>query len=98
MMDHEDAIKRLNRQIDKIESLESKTPYSPEFMNWNTETENLIGEIFEDETNYVDDFNAIYFTPLFLSCRTDDSAFREAYLGGLDEAQNLLLFLIEELE
>ena len=97
-MNHEDAIIRLNKQIDHIDSLESKTPYSPEFRKWHGETENLIDEFFDDETQYVDDFNAIYFTPLFLSCRTNDSTFHEAYLGGLREARHLLLFLIEELE
>ncbi len=97
-MNHEDAITGLNKQIDSIDSLESKTPYSPEFTKWHRETENLIDDVFDDETQYVDDFNAIYFTPIFLSCRTDDSAFRKAYLGGLEEARDLLLFLIEELE
>lgn len=97
-MDHEDAINKLDRQIDKIDFLESKTSYDPEFTKWHVETENLIDEIFEDETHYLDDFNSIYFTPLFLSCKIDDSTFREAYLGGLEEARSLLLFLVEELE
>jgi len=97
-MNHEDAVTRLNNQIDHIDTLESKTPYSHEFAKWHGDTENLIDEIFNDETRYIDDFKAIYFTPLFLSCTTDESAFREAYRGGLEEARNFLLFLVEELE
>jgi hypothetical protein len=97
-MNDYDAVSRLNTLIDHIDVLESKTPYSPEFMKWHGDAENLIEELFVDRRHYVDDFNAIYFTPLFLSCRTDDSAFQDAYHGGLDEARRFLSFLIDELE
>jgi hypothetical protein len=97
-MNDQDAVARLNKLIDRIDALESKTPYSHEFMKWHGDAENLIEELFDVETHYADDFNAIYFTPLFLSCRTDDSTFREAYQGGLDEARRFLFSLIEELE
>lgn len=93
-----DAVDKLSRLLDRIDALESKTPYCDEFNRWYGETENLIEEIFDKETGYLKDFNAIYFNPLFFSCCTNEATLTDAYVGGLDEARSLLNFLIGELE
>lgn len=98
MLMQEDAIDKLNQLLERIDDLELKSPCSPEFNEWHAQTESLIDYIFDEETQYLLDFRAIYFSPLFLSCSTDDAAFFDAYRGGLEEARNLLIFLIGELE
>ena len=98
MTTKEDAITQLNRQLDQVEDLRSASPCSFEFNSWYEETENLIELIFGEDAGYVEDFQAIYFTPLFLSCRTNDITFTEAFQGGLDEACSLLRFMVAELE
>jgi len=91
-------LEKLSKLIEQIDWLQTKTVNSSEFDKWHSDIENLIEEIFEKETRYLEDFNAIYFTPLFLTCQMNDTVFEEAYLGGLEEARSFLSFLIEEIE
>jgi len=98
MLTNEDAIEKLTCQVEQIEGLVEHSPCSTEFNKWARDTEDLIEDIFEKGTGYLEDFKAIYFSPLFLSCNTDDATFKNAYLGGLEEAKSLLTFLIEEIE
>jgi len=98
MITKEDALTQLNHQLDQVDGLRSTSPCSFEFNMWYEETEHLIELIFGEDVGYVEDFRAIYFTPLFLSCRTNDTTFTEAFQGGLDEACSLLRFMVAELE
>jgi hypothetical protein len=98
MITKEDAITQLTRKLDQIDGLKSSSPCSFEFNSWHEETENLIELIFGEDNGFIEDFQAIYFTPLFLSCRTNDTTFTKAFQGGLDEACSLLNFMIAELE
>lgn len=91
-------LEKLSKLIEQIDWLQTKTVNSSEFDKWHSDVENLIEEIFEKETRYLEDFNSIYFTPLFLTCQMNDTVFEEAYLGGLEEARSFLSFLIEEIE
>jgi hypothetical protein len=86
--------KELERQIVAIGELKGKFSVSPEFVAWRKETEALLGEIFEQDSAEVQQFNAIYYTPVFLTCRMGDEAFDEAYRNGLEEARVFLLSLI----
>jgi len=98
MLTTEEAVERLNKLIEQIDELKTKTPYSSKFNKWHSETEDLIEKIFGEKTRYLEDFNSIYFTPLFLTCQIKDSVFEEAYVSGLEEALSFLSFLIEEIE
>ena len=91
-------LEKLSKLIEQIDWLQTKAVNSSEFDKWHSNVENLIEEIFEKETRYLEDFNSIYFTPLFLTCQMNDTVFEEAYLGGLEEARSFLSFLIEEIE
>ncbi len=98
MLTTEEAVEKLSKQLEQIDELGKKTPYSSKFNRWYSKTEDLIEKIFGKKTRYLEDFNSIYFTPIFLTCQIKDSVFEEAYLGGLEEARSLLGFLIEEIE
>lgn len=98
MITQEEAIRKIDQQIEAIDDLQTMSSDSSEFIKWLNDTEELIEEIFGGETRLLEDFNAIYFTPFFLSCRVKDTVFDEAYLGGLEEARSFLHFLIDEID
>jgi hypothetical protein len=98
MINQEEAIIKIDKQIEAIDDLQAMTSDSSEFIKWLNDTEELIEEIFGGETRFREDFNAIYFSPFFLPCQCKDTVFDEAYRGGLEEARSFLHFLIDEIE
>jgi hypothetical protein len=85
--------KKLKKYIDAIDGLNMKTAASGEFVRWRRQTEETLKALYGEESAEVQDFNAIYYSPVFLTCRMGDEAFDEAYRNGLDEARVLLLSL-----
>jgi len=85
---------QLAGKIEEIDRLAVLQPCSPQFNSWRKSTEGLILETFGDGKE-LESFNAIFFTPLFLSCRMNDAVFKEAYLQGLEEARLLLSKLLQ---
>jgi hypothetical protein len=91
-------IKKLKTQIAAIEGLKRKSSSAPpEFTAWRHETEEILKALFGEDSVEVQDFNAIYYTPVFLTCCMGDEAFDEAFRGGLAEARLLLLSLLEKI-
>jgi hypothetical protein len=84
---------KLQPQIDAIEKLGKASSASPEFMTWRKDTEDVLKELFGEHSTEVEDFSAIYYTPVFLTCRMGDEAFDEAFRNGLEEARVFLLSL-----
>lgn len=76
-------------RLKEIDGLAARQSCSPEFNLWRKKTEGLILQIFGDGKE-LESFNSIFYTPVFLSCRMDDSVFAEAYRKGLEEARALL--------
>jgi hypothetical protein len=89
--------KELRKQIDAIDGLKGRSASSGEFVRWRRSTEDTLKAIYGGDSSEVQDFNAIYYSPLFLSCRMGDEAFDEAYRNGLEEARNLLLSMLEKI-
>lgn len=87
--------KGLKKQIDAIDGLKGKTAASREFVRWRKRTEETLMALYGDESAAVQDFNAIYYSPVFLTCRMGDEAFQEAYRNGLEEARRLLSILCQ---
>jgi hypothetical protein len=88
---------KLKAQIEMIEKLGKASSASPEFMAWRKETEEILKALFGEDSIDVQSFNAIYFTPVFLTCRMGDEAFEEAYRNGLEEARVFLLSRMEKI-
>ena len=82
--------KKLQPQIDAIEKLGKASSASPEFTTWRRETEEILKALFGENSVEVQEFNAIYYTPVFLTCRMGDEAFGEAFRKGLEEARVFL--------
>jgi hypothetical protein len=90
-------MQKLKIQIDAIEKLKRASSASPEFMAWRKETEGVLRKLFGGDSAEVLEFNAIYFTPVFLTCRMGDEVFEEAYQNGLEESRSFLLSLMEKI-
>jgi hypothetical protein len=80
---------QITARMKEIDGLAGLAPCSPEFNSWRKSTEELILRNFGNGRE-LESFNAIFYTPLFLSCRMSDAAFTEAYRKGLEEARVLL--------
>ena len=86
----EEMKKELERQIAAIGVLKGKSAVSAEFSVWRRQTEDTLKALCGEGSSEVQDFNAIYYTPVFLTCRMGDEAFEEAFRNGLGEAEDLL--------
>jgi hypothetical protein len=90
--------KELKSQVVAIEGLKGKaSSASPEFTAWRRETEEILAAVFGQDSAEVQEFNAIYYTPVFLTCRMGDEAFDEAYRGGLEEARKFLMSMMDKI-
>ncbi len=88
---------KLKEQTEAIDGMKGKTVASAEFIQWRRQTEETIKSQFGEESSEVQDFNSIYYSPVFLTCRMGDEAFDEAYRNGLEEARNLLLSMLDKI-
>ena len=77
-------------QLDAIDELCGKSAASGEFGEWRKKTEETLKVLFGKDSAEVQEFNAIYYTPVFLTCRMGDEAFDEAFRNGLEEARDFL--------
>jgi len=80
---------QISAKMTEIDGLAALQPCSPQFNSWRRLTEDLIRSRFGDGKE-LESFNAIFYSPLFLSCRMGDAVFAEAYRKGLEEARALL--------
>jgi hypothetical protein len=91
------SLLKLKRQQEEIEGLGQGSSSSREFSSWRQETEKTLKALFGKDSAEVQEFNAIYYTPVFLTCRMGDEAFEEAYRNGLEEARVFLLSLMDRI-
>jgi hypothetical protein len=91
----EASLRNLVGQIRAIEGLRPLSPYAEAFREWHASTEQLLAAAWGENGRPVGDFRSILYTPLFLSCRSGDAAFDEAYREGLRQAEKLLRGLLE---
>ena len=93
----EKAIRELFECYKHVEVLKEKPSYSSEFLRWRQATEMLLGRIFGEGSDQVRNFMAIYYNPLFLTCRTGDADFEDAYREGMEQARKMIVSWMESL-
>jgi len=86
----------LEDRYGEITGLSTQSAYSPDFVSWRSRLNSLLEELFGTGSEPLERFRAIYFTPLFLSCRLDEDVFLEAFRDGLEEAGRLLAELLDK--
>lgn len=87
---------RLQAQLLQIDGLGKVSFYVPEFQAWHRQTGELIEGIFGKGSQPYEAFQAVIFTPLFLSCRCSDAVFTDAYEQGLEEVRSLLVSCLKK--
>ncbi len=93
----EKAIRELFECYKHVEVLKEKPSYSSEFLRWRQATEVLLGRIFGEGSDQVRNFMAIYYNPLFVTCRTGDADFEDAYRDGIEQARKMIVSWMESL-
>ena len=93
----EEMRKKIEIRIAAMEGLKGKSAVSAEFSIWRVQTEEILKVLFGKDSAEVQEFNAIYYTPVFLTCRMGDEAFDEAFRCGLAEARLFLQSLMEKI-
>jgi len=84
-------LEELEGRIKAIDGLSGTSSVSGDFVRWRRQTEATLKALYGEDSAEVQAFNAIYFTPVFLTCRMGDGDFDEAYRKGLEEARDFLL-------
>ena len=84
-------------QLNAIDELCGKSAASGEFGQWRKQTEDILKAHFGENSAEVQEFNAIYYTPVFLTCCMGDEAFDEAFRCGLAEARLFLQALMKKI-
>jgi hypothetical protein len=97
-MTKQQALVRLQKQLNEIETIRSGPKFSPEFKKWYRDTEVVIEKIFGDKTRHTKDFKSISYSLSRYSSTTPDSSFHQAFLRGLDGASSVLRSIIDEIQ
>lgn len=92
------AISRLQRALDEIPRLKALGSGNAEFEKWYRNTEIALANTFGDASRHIRDFAQVSYSLGVYTFDTPDSAFDEAYRGGLDSASSVLQSMLEEVE
>jgi hypothetical protein len=96
-MDKAQAVEKLNRQIEQIESLKKQKSHGQQFKKWHRDTEVAIEKIFGPESRHLTDFNEINYSLMVCTSSTPDYEWERAYQNGLDTAKTVLSSFIDEI-
>ncbi len=91
-----DALSVLQRQIQRIDDVEKRPRFSPEFQKWKRDTEVAIENTFGTNTRHSADFARVSYSLGGFSSSTPPSEFEEAFRRGLENARAVLQSLIDE--
>ena len=93
------AVKRLEKSLNEIPTLEKMKEGSPEFTKWERNTAVAIGHTFGENSQPFKDFKNISFSPnvVFVD-DIPEHEFQHAYVRGLKEAGSILESMIEEIQ
>lgn len=98
MVTKEQAIEKLKRSIDQIDSVKSKGRKSTEYKKWHRDTEVAITYIFGTQSRHLKEFAHLSFRLDFvISGITTDDDFDEAFQTGLESARAVLQSMIQEI-
>lgn len=98
-LNKENAIKKLEDLIGKIEGMRQKDSDSPEFKKWQRNTRVALSNIFGRESEQIEEFNEINFYVLSISMMEETPSWEinEAFNRGLEEAKAILESMIQDI-
>jgi len=92
-----DAILILKRQISEIKKVKATARFGPTFSKWQRDTRVALSNVFAGDENPPKEFDDIPYSLGVFASSTPDSAFDEAYLRGLEQAEAFLESCITEI-
>ena len=93
-----EAIERLEILKERASQLAGQPRGSQDFKKWYRDTEVAIERVFGEGTRHSKDFTDIRYSLMMFSSGTPDSAFDDAYRGGVRNAISVLESLIDEVK
>ncbi len=97
MLTQDEAIEKLQRQLNRINDIKVKARFSPDFKKWRRDTEVAITRIFGEGTRHLKDFNDINYIVMTLG-NTPEAYENQRFREGLDNAASILSSLIDEVK
>ena len=94
----ENAIRRLQQQLDAIPGLKQLRYDSPEFTEWQRNTNIALVYTFGESSEHVKEFQNVSYRPSVYSLRTRSYAFSQSHSKGLDSAAARLRSMIHEVQ
>lgn len=89
------ALEDLKQILERIPDLMGASTSSPDFKKWRRDAAVAIRHVFGDESDHVEEFRKVRFTPIAASSRTDWS---RPYRRGMESARAILESMISEIE
>lgn len=87
----------LEKQISQVDKLKNQENFSSDFKAWKRKTASLIDRVFGPDSRQLKDFEDIKYSLTIATNLTPRTAWRGAYLHGLEDARAILESMVEEL-
>jgi len=94
----EKSLMRIQTALDSIPALIQNPKGTQEFEKWFRTTKTAITYIFGKQSQQLEDFDDISYSPIIYTTDTPDSVFHEAHISGLEYASSVLESMREEIE
>lgn len=96
MIGKEEAIAKLQRQLESVDEVRRRPRRDAAFKKWHRDTEVAIERIFGDGTRHLKDFTTVRYSLMVVSSGTSESDRERARQAGLDQACSVLQSFIDE--
>ncbi len=97
-MNKQQAISKLQRQLNNIHILYLQPRFSNEFNKWKRDTEVAIENIFGVDNRHLKDFNDIDYSSNFLLAYASEPELNQEFKQGLDRAKSTIESFIQEIK
>lgn len=103
-MKKEDALDKLQRQIDGVKIMRGIRRFGASFTKWRRDTEVIIREVFDGNQKHIDDFTSISYgsgessLDFGSSDREVENRLQRTYEEGLEHAESILTSFIDEIK
>ena len=92
------ALERLQKVLDEIPKLKELPRRSTKFKKWHRDTKTVISNTFAGETNHLQDFEKIHYSPTVIYSGMHESEYQQGYENGLESAGAVLESMIDEIK
>lgn len=97
-MTKDEAVDKLQRQVNAISELNKESLVSPKFKEWRRNTEVAITKIFGDSTRHLQDFQKVSYTTRTPNEGTNSYQPDERFTYGLENARSILDSMCKEVK